>query len=122
MELHAIVGDRVRLTLAAPERDFSYLPLAVAEPFGLGHAYRVPLSQFADDADADLVVDATGQRMAFTTLVFGRLLFVFTVRGDGPFWDAGRYPRLFGAVALSAAVAFAPGRAGDRGCVSARLT
>ena len=48
---------------------------------------------------------AAGQTMAFTTLVFGRLLFVFTVRGEGPFWRAGRNLRLFGAVALSAAVA-----------------
>ena len=46
-----------------------------------------------------------GQTMAFTTLVFGRLLFVFTVRGEGPFWRAGANPRLFGAVALSAAIA-----------------
>jgi len=56
--LRAMAGDRVRLTLVAPERDFSYRPLAVAEPFGLGHAYRVPLSQFTDDVDAELVVDA----------------------------------------------------------------
>ena len=47
-----------------------------------------------------------GQTMAFTTLVVGRLLFVFTVRGDGPFWRAGVNGRLFGAVALSAAIAF----------------
>ena len=47
-----------------------------------------------------------GQTMAFTTLVVGRLLFVFTVRGDGPFWRAGANVRLFGAVALSAAIAF----------------
>jgi magnesium-transporting ATPase (P-type) len=46
-----------------------------------------------------------GQTMAFTTLVLGRLLFVFTVRGDGPFWRAGVNLRLFGAVALSAAIA-----------------
>jgi sulfide:quinone oxidoreductase len=57
--LRAMAGDRVGLTLASPERDFSYRPLAVAEPFGLGHAYRVPLSEFADDAGAQLVVDAT---------------------------------------------------------------
>jgi sulfide:quinone oxidoreductase len=57
--LRAMAGDRVRLTLAAPDRDFSYRPLAVAEPFALGHAYRVPLSQFADDVGAQLVVDAT---------------------------------------------------------------
>ena len=49
---------------------------------------------------------AVGQTMAFTTLVLGRLLFVFTVRGDGPFWRAGANPRLFGAVVLSAAIAF----------------
>ena len=48
-----------------------------------------------------------GQTMAFTTLVFGRLLFVFTVRGEGPFWEPGRNLRLFGAVALSTAVALA---------------
>ena len=48
---------------------------------------------------------AVGQTMAFLTLVFGRLLFVFTVRGEGPFWRAGKNPRLFGAVALSAAIA-----------------
>ena len=57
--LRAMAGDRVRLTLAAPDRDFTYRPLAVAEPFALGHAYRVPLSQFTDDAGAELVVDAT---------------------------------------------------------------
>src|SRR4051794_23434385 len=57
--LRAMAGDRVRLTLAAPDPDFSYRPLAVAEPFAMGHAYRVPLSQFADDADAELIVDAT---------------------------------------------------------------
>jgi Ca2+-transporting ATPase len=48
-----------------------------------------------------------GQTMAFTTLVLGRLLFVFTVRGDGPFWRAGRNPQLLAAVALSATIAFA---------------
>ena len=57
--LRAMAGDRVRITLAAPEPDFSYRPLAVAEPFALGHAYRVPLSQFADDAGAELVIDET---------------------------------------------------------------
>jgi sulfide:quinone oxidoreductase len=57
--LRAMAGDRVRLTLAAPEPDFSYRPLAVAEPFALGHAYRVPLSRFAEDTGAELVLDAT---------------------------------------------------------------
>src|SRR3954452_1874819 len=56
--LHAMAGDRVRLTLAAPDAEFTYRPLAVAEPFALGHAYRVPLSRFAEDTGAELVIDA----------------------------------------------------------------
>ena len=60
---------------------------------------------FASFLIGDQTSQAVGQTMGFTTLVFGRLLFVFTVRGDGPFWAAGRNRRLFGAVALSAAVA-----------------
>ena len=58
LALRAIGGDRVRLTLVAPDPEFSYRPLAVAEPFALGHAHRVPLSRFADDAGAELVLDA----------------------------------------------------------------
>ena len=60
---------------------------------------------FASFLIGDQTSHVAGQTMAFTTLVFGRLLFVFTVRGDGPFWEAGRNLRLFAAVALSAAVA-----------------
>jgi Ca2+-transporting ATPase len=60
---------------------------------------------FASFLIGDQTSHVAGQTMAFTTLVFGRLLFVFTVRGEGPFWAAGRNLRLLGAVALSAAVA-----------------
>src|SRR3954465_15028652 len=56
--LRAMAGDRVRLTLAAPDPDFSYRPLAVAEPFALGHAYKVPLRRFTDDAGAELVIES----------------------------------------------------------------
>ena len=38
--LRAVAGDRVRLTLIAPDPDFSYRPLAIAEPFGLGRAQK----------------------------------------------------------------------------------
>ena len=58
LALRAMAGDRVRLTLVAPDPDFTYRPLAVAEPFALGHAHRVPLTRFAEDAGAELVVDA----------------------------------------------------------------
>ena len=58
LALRALAGDQVDLTLVAPDPEFTYRPLAVAEPFALGHAYRVPLSQFAQDAGAELVIDA----------------------------------------------------------------
>ena len=51
--LHALAGDRVRLTLVAPDPDFRYRPLAVAEPFAQGHAARVPLARFTEDTGAD---------------------------------------------------------------------
>ncbi|HKE77970.1 MAG TPA: FAD-dependent oxidoreductase [Solirubrobacteraceae bacterium] len=58
LALHDMAGDHVSLRLISPDRDFSYRPLAVAEPFGLGHAYHVPLKQVADDVGAELIVDA----------------------------------------------------------------
>ncbi len=58
LALRAMAGERVRLTLVAPEPDFTYKPLAVAAPFGLGHAHSVPLARFAEQARAELVLDA----------------------------------------------------------------
>jgi sulfide:quinone oxidoreductase len=58
LALRAIAGDRVRLTLIAPDENFSYRPLAVAEPFALGHAHKVPLARFTEDAHAELVIEA----------------------------------------------------------------
>ena len=57
LALHGALGDQARLTLIAPDPDFTYRPLAVGEPFGLGHAHKVPLSRFAADTGADLVVE-----------------------------------------------------------------
>jgi sulfide:quinone oxidoreductase len=56
--LRAMAGDKVRLTLMAPDADFSYRPLAVAEPFALGHAHKVPLQRFAEEVGAELVLEA----------------------------------------------------------------
>ena len=57
LALHRALGDRAHLTLIAPDPDFTYRPMAVAEPFGLGHAHRVPLKRFAQDTGAELVLD-----------------------------------------------------------------
>jgi sulfide:quinone oxidoreductase len=56
--LRAMAGDKVRLTLIAPDADFAYRPLAVAEPFALGHAHRVPLTRFAEEVGGELVLEA----------------------------------------------------------------
>jgi sulfide:quinone oxidoreductase len=45
--LRAELGAQVDIDLVAPGPDFVYQPLAVAEPFGLGLARRLPLADFA---------------------------------------------------------------------------
>ena len=59
---------------------------------------------FASFAIGDASSHALGQTMAFTTLVFSQLALVFAVRGDAPFFRAGRNHALYAAVLLSAAV------------------
>jgi sulfide:quinone oxidoreductase len=58
LALHRSLGDRARLVLIAPDSDFTYRPMAVAEPFGLGHAHRVPLRRFVNETGAELMLDA----------------------------------------------------------------
>jgi sulfide:quinone oxidoreductase len=58
LALHDLAGDRVALTLVAPDPDFTYRPLAVAEPFGVGHAERIALRRFTDEVGAVFVRDA----------------------------------------------------------------
>jgi sulfide:quinone oxidoreductase len=58
LALRSLADDRVKLTLVAPDADFSYRPMAVAEPFSLGRAHKVPLSRFAEEVGAELVIEA----------------------------------------------------------------
>jgi sulfide:quinone oxidoreductase len=58
MALRAIAGDRVRVTLLAPERNFHYRPMAVAEPFTIAHARRLDLAKVAADFGAHVVSGA----------------------------------------------------------------
>jgi sulfide:quinone oxidoreductase len=48
----------VQITLLAPERDFHYRPMAVAEPFSIAHARHVALVAIAADFDARYVTGA----------------------------------------------------------------
>jgi sulfide:quinone oxidoreductase len=56
--LRDLAGDRVTVTMLAPEDDFVFKPLSVGEPFALGDAQRLPLKKFARDLKVDLVQDA----------------------------------------------------------------
>lgn len=44
LALHELAGDRVRVTLVAPEPDFTLRPLRVAAPFARGHADPLSLT------------------------------------------------------------------------------
>jgi sulfide:quinone oxidoreductase len=81
--LRELAGDRPRVTMLAPEPDFVYRPLSVAEPFCLGHAAHHPLADIARDFDAELVrgalaaVDPAGRTVTTTdgaTLSYDSLL------------------------------------------------
>ena len=52
MALRSFAGDRVQITLLAPEREFRYRPMAVAEPFTIARARHIPLERIAADFGA----------------------------------------------------------------------
>ncbi|MDX6592392.1 MAG: sulfide:quinone oxidoreductase [Gaiellales bacterium] len=58
LALRDIAGDRVSITLVAPQDDFHYRPLSVGEPFALGRALSLPLATVARDVGADLRLGA----------------------------------------------------------------
>ncbi|MDP9345488.1 MAG: FAD-dependent oxidoreductase, partial [Actinomycetota bacterium] len=58
LALRALARNRVELTLVSAEEDFVYRPMAVARPFGMGHARHTPLADAARDAGATLKVAA----------------------------------------------------------------
>jgi sulfide:quinone oxidoreductase len=55
LALDDLAGERVALSLLAPNEDFVYRPLAVREPFGYRPATRFPLAELARAAHAELV-------------------------------------------------------------------
>ncbi len=54
LALRALAEERVAITLVAPESDFTYRPLAVAEPFRVGDVRRFPLGPLVEAAGAVL--------------------------------------------------------------------
>ncbi len=72
LALHDLAGERVKVSLLAPQSEFVYRPLLVDEPFSGEPAARHELDAIAQDLGADLIrsgllrLDAPGHR-AFTT-------------------------------------------------------
>jgi sulfide:quinone oxidoreductase len=83
LALNAIARDYVNVELIAPEQEFSYRPLAVAEPFQVGEVRHFPLDRLVEatgaelrsgmvvgvDPDTKCVLLADGQSISYDTLV-----------------------------------------------------
>lgn len=83
LALHELADARLRVTLIAPEPDFTLRPMAVAAPFSRGHSASLPLAQVMAehsgrfiraavrrvDADAHTVTLTTGAKVAYDVLV-----------------------------------------------------
>jgi len=54
LALNAVAREYVTVELVAPEQEFTYRPLAVAEPFHVGEVRRFPLQRLVDAAGAEL--------------------------------------------------------------------
>lgn len=61
LALAALAPARVRVELVAPEPDFVYRPMSVAEPFGVAGVRRVPLSEVTAEHDARYRQDALAE-------------------------------------------------------------
>jgi sulfide:quinone oxidoreductase len=59
--LRDLAGDRVTITLVAPETNFTYRPMTVAQPFLLAHAREYPLADIAEEFDAAFVGDSVAE-------------------------------------------------------------
>ena len=83
LALSDLAGDRVSITLVAPQPDFTYKPLAVEEPFTLHPAEHHELAPAAEEQGAEFVAHAVtsvspgdhsvelddGSRLEYETLV-----------------------------------------------------
>ena len=86
LALHKLAAELVHVELLAPQRFFSYKPLAVLEPFDAGHAHRIELRRLGDevgatvtpgalmmiDIERNLARTSTGDEIPFDVLVLAQ--------------------------------------------------
>jgi sulfide:quinone oxidoreductase len=58
LALRELAGNRVKVSVVSPEREFVYRPVTVAEAFGRGEARTHPLGEIVAHAGAELVSDS----------------------------------------------------------------
>ncbi|HUO73776.1 MAG TPA: hypothetical protein VMU39_23595 [Solirubrobacteraceae bacterium] len=58
LALRHLAGDRVSVTLIAPNREFVYRPMTVQEPFAYGAARRYPVEEIVREIGAELIEDS----------------------------------------------------------------
>ena len=59
--LRDLAGERVTITLVAPETHFTYRPMTVAQPFSLGHAREYALAGIAEEFNAGFIQDGVAE-------------------------------------------------------------
>ena len=59
--LRDLAGDRVEITLVAPDSFFAYRPMTVAEPFAKGHARSYSLVDICARFGAHLIADVVAE-------------------------------------------------------------
>ena len=77
LALRTLAPDSVSVELVAPETEFVYRPLSVAEPFNVGEVRRFPLDALASAAGATLrtaAVDAVDSESKIVALDNGNEL------------------------------------------------
>lgn len=60
LALKELAGDRVQMTVVAPNEEFKYRPMTVREPFSFLGARHYPLEPILEDLGAELVRDKLG--------------------------------------------------------------
>ncbi|HEV2786962.1 MAG TPA: FAD-dependent oxidoreductase, partial [Solirubrobacteraceae bacterium] len=97
LRLRRLAGDRCRITILDPDEEFAYRPLAVREPFAIGHVRRYPIARLAEDVSARRIQDAVAavdiEQRTLTTaagleLPYDALLLALGGRQRAPFEHA----------------------------------
>ena len=111
LALRDLAGDRVRITLVAPEADLEMKPMRVATPFSAGHVSRYPLADLAGDglqAGALASVDPGAHRIRLTngeTLDYDALVVAVGARSRAAFSHALTFGAETGGATLGDVVA-----------------